>query len=404
MEPNKEHGYCILHPVKMRDAHLEKTTFLYFNKTKKPYDKHFDPDYMLFEDINAQLDSVIIGEPWFGAKLKNISLKERSGLTVVDGSLKTVIDRKHMLFTDMRLKTPKSEIGDQVELRYNRMRDFVDLYHKVIFDFRLSKSVLDLEELNAFHDWFDGRSLSTFVNGRAVGTLAKMDVSSILLESLTDQTRIKASGSLSNLHDLDNFEYRLDLTDARVALSDLKQVVYELDSIAAIESVEAADISGQLSGSLNDVTFDGDLDDYQRYLLDEGKRLRAEAVAAANEAVQHAAASTAAQAQAAQVVQPAEAKPAIVPREQRKDDAQQRKLINEKKRPLKKEQDSVEAQMAKLEAEKTALHDKLATPLSPADIAEAGKRLKVVEDELATLELSWLQLTEAMEAIEAEMA
>jgi ATP-binding cassette subfamily F protein 3 len=150
--------------------------------------------------------------------------------------------------------------------------------------------------------------------------------------------------------------------------------------------------------------FDGDLDDYQRYLLDEGKRLRAEAVAAANEAVQHAAASAAAQAQAAQVVQTAEIKPAIVPREQRKDDAQQRKLINEKKRPLKKEQDSVEAQMAKLEAEKTALHDKLATPLPPADIAEAGKRLKVVEDELATLELSWLQLTEAMEAIEAEMA
>jgi ATP-binding cassette subfamily F protein 3 len=150
--------------------------------------------------------------------------------------------------------------------------------------------------------------------------------------------------------------------------------------------------------------FDGDLDDYQRYLLDEGKRLRAEAVAAANEAVQHAAASAAAQAQAAKVVQTPETKPAIVPREQRKDDAQQRKLINEKKRPLKKEQDSVEAQMAKLEAEKTALHDKLATPLPPADIADAGKRLKGVEDELATLELRWLELTEAMEAIEAEMA
>jgi ATP-binding cassette subfamily F protein 3 len=150
--------------------------------------------------------------------------------------------------------------------------------------------------------------------------------------------------------------------------------------------------------------FDGDLDDYQKYLLDEGKRLRAEAVAAANEAVQHAAASAAAQAQAAKVLPTAEAKPAIVPREQRKDDAQQRKLINEKKRPLKKEQDSVEAQMAKLEAEKTSLHDKLATPLPPADIAEAGKRLKMVEDELATLELRWLELSEAMEAIEAEMA
>ncbi|MEY4421202.1 MAG: hypothetical protein RLZZ498_1798, partial [Pseudomonadota bacterium] len=46
----------------------------------------------------------------------------------------------------------------------------------------------------------------------------------------------------------------------------------------------------------------------------------------------------------------------------------------------------------------------LATPLPPADIAEAGKRLKVVEDELAALELRWLELNEAMESIEAAMA
>lgn len=246
--------------IKMRNAKLEKTDFLYFVETNKAYDKFFDPSFMYFQDINADLDSVIIGEPWFGARLRNISLKERSGIKVVDGSLKTVINGKHMLFTDMRIKTPKSELGDQVELRYSRMRDFVDVYHKVIFDFRLSKSVLDLEELQVFHDWFDGRGLSTFVNGRAVGTLAKMDVSFFLFESLTDQTRIKGNGTLVNLHDLDNFEYRLDLTDARVAMSDIKEVVYELDSVSAIHSVEYADLSGQLNGSLNDVSFDGDLD------------------------------------------------------------------------------------------------------------------------------------------------
>jgi ATP-binding cassette subfamily F protein 3 len=133
--------------------------------------------------------------------------------------------------------------------------------------------------------------------------------------------------------------------------------------------------------------FDGDLDDYQRYLLDEGKRLRAEAVAAANEA-------------ATKPVVVAVAAPVVVA----KDNAQQRKDINEKKRPLKKEMDGVEKTMAILESEKTALHDKLTKPLPPADIAEAGKRLKAVEGELAGLELRWLELTEAMEAIEAEMA
>jgi ATP-binding cassette subfamily F protein 3 len=55
--------------------------------------------------------------------------------------------------------------------------------------------------------------------------------------------------------------------------------------------------------------------------------------------------------------------------------------------------------MASLEAEKRSLHDKLASTLAPTEIAEAGKRLKSVEDELATLELRWLELTETMEQL-----
>jgi len=66
---------------------------------------------------------------------------------------------------------------------------------------------------------------------------------------------------------------------------------------------------------------------------------------------------------------------------------------------LKKEQDGIEKTMASLEAEKQSLLDKLASPLAPADIANAGKRLKVVEDELEELELRWLELTAQLETL-----
>jgi ATP-binding cassette subfamily F protein 3 len=140
--------------------------------------------------------------------------------------------------------------------------------------------------------------------------------------------------------------------------------------------------------------FDGDLDDYQRYLLDEAKRLRAEATVAAQTAI----------ANAKTVVEPPPTAAPIASREQRKEDAQLRKEINEKKRPLKKELEAVEKSMGTLETEKTSLHNKLATPLPPNDIAEAGKRLKAVDDELATLEMRWLELTEALDAIENTLA
>ena len=130
-------------------------------------------------------------------------------------------------------------------------------------------------------------------------------------------------------------------------------------------------------------TFDGDLDDYQRYLLEESRRLR-EAAKAADAAAQPAPAATAL---------------TIDPREARRLAAQARQALAEKTKPLKKELEKIDTRMAQLGAEKAALEEKLATPLPPADIAEAGKRLKAVGDELDACEERWLELSEAIEQL-----
>ncbi len=131
-------------------------------------------------------------------------------------------------------------------------------------------------------------------------------------------------------------------------------------------------------------TFDGDLDDYQRYLLEESRRLR-EAAKAADAAANPEPVGSAA--------------PTIDPREARRLAAQARQALADKTKPLKKELAKIDTRMAALGAEKTALEEKLATPLAPADIAEAGKRLKAVGDELEQCEERWLELSEEIERI-----
>jgi ATP-binding cassette, subfamily F, member 3 len=59
----------------------------------------------------------------------------------------------------------------------------------------------------------------------------------------------------------------------------------------------------------------------------------------------------------------------------------------------------VDQRVAVLTTEKSALEAQLATPLAPAEIAEAGKRLKAVSDELDTLEERWLELSETIESM-----
>ncbi len=134
--------------------------------------------------------------------------------------------------------------------------------------------------------------------------------------------------------------------------------------------------------------FDGDLDDYQRYLLDVAKQKR--------ESVQRA--------EAKPTAAPADATPKLSQGEQRKLDAQRRQQLADQLKPHKKQRDALERRLASLQTEQAALHAQLQGNLSPAELAEAGKRLKVVDDALADTEEQWLEVASEIEAIEQAAA
>jgi ATP-binding cassette subfamily F protein 3 len=109
--------------------------------------------------------------------------------------------------------------------------------------------------------------------------------------------------------------------------------------------------------------FDGDLDDYQQYLLDEAKRLRDAARPAA---------------------------PPPTPAPQRKPDFS-------KSKPLKRELEQAEKRMAELGGRKASLEAKLSATTAAAELAEAGRELKAINEELHSTEERWLQLTEQLD-------
>lgn len=144
--------------------------------------------------------------------------------------------------------------------------------------------------------------------------------------------------------------------------------------------------------------FDGDLDDYQRYLLEESKRLREEAK------VEEAKVVSGVIETASSIPVASEKKAVVQTSEQRKLESAKRQEINARTKPLKKQIDQVEKSMAQLQSEKTGLEAKLLEPISPSDIAEIGKKLKVINDQLDSLEEKWLGWTAEIEAIESQVS
>jgi ATP-binding cassette subfamily F protein 3 len=118
--------------------------------------------------------------------------------------------------------------------------------------------------------------------------------------------------------------------------------------------------------------FDGDLDDYQRFLLDEAKRLKALAATPAS----------ATQAVHKPIEKTGSAKPSMP-----------------SVKHLQKELAQVETKMQSLEAQRDALHALLTSAnLSVSDLANHGKALKQIEEELPALETQWLALTEQLDS------
>jgi ATP-binding cassette subfamily F protein 3 len=155
--------------------------------------------------------------------------------------------------------------------------------------------------------------------------------------------------------------------------------------------------------------FDGDLDDYQRYLLDEARRLREEARAAGQEAsltAENAAETIASDAYSisAEAPKSPETSPSLPvrdTREQRRQDAQARQALAQKLRPLKQELERIDRRLAELAQERSTLEQRLTEPLAPADIADCGRRLKAASDETATLEERWLELSTELDGASA---
>ena len=117
--------------------------------------------------------------------------------------------------------------------------------------------------------------------------------------------------------------------------------------------------------------FDGDLDDYQQYLLDEAKRMR-EAVKTSNR-----------EEKALSVQSPP---------------ASGNKKITPQMKTMKRDLAKTELRLAELHEQKTALEARLLEPLSPQEIGEVGLKLQALGESLETLEEQWLMLSEQIEA------
>ncbi len=219
-----------------------------------------------------------------------------------------------------------------------------------------------------------------------VGTLSGGEKARLVLAMLVWQR--------PNLLLLDEPTNHLDLTTREalsVALNEFEGTVMLVSHDRALLREVCDEFWLVTGGSLQ--PFDGDLDDYQKWLLEQSK-------VAARAARQGAAAPRVAPAAAAVAAAAVPAPVAGNTRDERKAAAQVRQQRNDATKPLRQEVNRIDNKLGVLFAERDALEAGLGAPsVDPARRAENGKRLKTIVEQIEKLEASWLELSTQLDDI-----
>ena len=137
--------------------------------------------------------------------------------------------------------------------------------------------------------------------------------------------------------------------------------------------------------------FDGDLDDYQKWLLDNSRE-QAKALRDAN--------SKSGGKTKGKEPHITAQKPASNSKDDRKAATQARLQRTEDLKPLRKELNKVDNRLGVLFAERDQLEAALASSdTAPKDLADKGKKLKTILDEIAVLEGRWLELSTEIDSL-----
>jgi len=198
---------------------------------------------------------------------------------------------------------------------------------------------------------------------QAVGTMSGGEKARLVLAMLVWQR--------PNLLLLDEPTNHLDLATREalsVALNEFEGTVMLVSHDRALLRAVCDEFWLVSRGSL--APFDGDLDDYQQFLLDEAKRVR-EAIKVSQK-----------EARAAAPVTPPAAKKS-----------------SSNLKALQRDLGKLEQQMLELQTQKNAMEARLSTLTDPQEIGEVGLKIQDADAALADIEDRWLAISEEIEAL-----
>lgn len=210
---------------------------------------------LVVRNINGKVSGIVIEKDTVYATVQALAAKEKSGFVLDKLSGQMRIDPHRWSFTDLRIKTPQSEVATYLEFKYKDYEDFDDFIGLVRMRADLKPSQLFVGDLGYFAPELMHNKQKIVVAGNVTGKVADLKGKNLEI-MFGENSGFKGDVSFTGLPDIEQTVIGLDVELLTINKKDLEKI-----QVPPFKENKYLELPENL-GMLGQMTFKGDFDGF----------------------------------------------------------------------------------------------------------------------------------------------
>lgn len=246
-------------PIKINQLVLKESKFRLhdFNHSAKNKEE-FDPNHLIFDDINAKIEKCRIYGDSILAQIKELRTKHAGRLDVKKFETKHfVLSPSTLKFEKTKMEFNRSKIFGNITFDQNSFQDFSEFFSAVHTNVQLQNSLIYSQDLNYFFPAFSENNW--FIKIHKIDAKGAVDNLKIYHSdvSIGGKNKLKGKLKLRGLPNIQNTFIQADIKDAQFNLAELKQM-FDLENVPESElSYSNIFFKGSCTGFYNQMVANG---------------------------------------------------------------------------------------------------------------------------------------------------
>ncbi|HVZ55818.1 MAG TPA: translocation/assembly module TamB domain-containing protein [Chitinophagaceae bacterium] len=226
---------------------------------RDPY-PYFDGQHIRFQQINARIRDLSWLRDTISANL-DLNTSERSGFAVASLKARVKMTPERMAFSDLYIRTAKSEIRDYFAMKYADFSDMDDFIHRIVMEARFTDSQIDSDDIAYFAPDAASWKKQIRVNGLVKGTVDQLSGTDLNIRA-GSRTYLNGDINLTGLPDIDQTFIDFRARDFGTTYEDAARFVPSIRSIGSVhlEKIGYLHFTGNFTGFIRDFVTYGTLE------------------------------------------------------------------------------------------------------------------------------------------------